>query len=190
MLCRFVESYDLFPLNLDAAHFLPIVPDPQSYVQDAMGSPPRIIKIIEAMHAEMEGADPVVLHDLEHWISCDLSGPGETLPGPPDYCRLLRQLEICGIRFVQGKLVPIDSEAPAEQQDKTELASATGRFQELDPNLLIHHIDESDSTFENGNCGASASEARRFLEGLVHNIATAESAHRNEQIPNYPTLDF
>lgn len=184
---RFVESYDLFPFNRDPAHFSPIIPDPQSYVQNAWVSPPHVIEIIEALHAEIEGSDPVVLHPRQHWISGDLSGPGEAFPGPPAYCRLLRQLEICGIRFVRGKLMPIDSEAPAEQQDKSELASAIRRFQELDPNVIIHHIDESDSTFENGNWGASASEARRFFEGLVHNIATTEAAHRNEQIPNYPT---
>lgn len=76
---------------------------------------------------------------------------------------------------------------PVEQQHMMELAATVQHHPELEPDVLVHHIEESDATFENGNWHPSIGQARCFLEGLIENIAKAESTRRCESIPNLPS---
>ena len=186
----FVKAYDLPPFRLDPQFSQPIVLRPREYVEmvwDGGKNPEGVARIIEALWQEIEGDSPIVLQDRSFYMSSSLPGDETPLRGPPSYVALLRQLHNDGLVFSrEGRLTPLDSEAPSERQDRSELAAFIRQFAEIDPVTIIHHIDESDATFENGNWHASANEARATLEGLVCGIALAEAKHRGESIPNYP----
>lgn len=137
--------------------------------------------VLEAVVEDVRSPSPVVFK--ERWFSA----PGHHPEWPPPLVPCLRQLELEGYTIVGGKVRPTDAEAPAEVRDQTRLAATIRTRKELDPQTLVYHIEQSDSTAQNGNWHPAAGEARSLLEGLCINMAVAISKQRNENIPSFPT---
>lgn len=182
----FVEGYSLPPLK--------VTPDrgglewPEDYLRrilidcrDADEKNRVGCHVVEAIVEDVRSPSPVVFK--ETWFSA----PGHAPDFPPALVPCLWQLELEGYTIEGGKVRPIDAEAPAEVEDKTRLAATIRTRKELDPEMLVYHIEQSDSAAQNGSWHPAAGEARSLLEGLCINMALAISKHRNESIPNFPT---
>lgn len=137
--------------------------------------------VLEAIVEDVRSPTPVVFKEEWDYV------PDHRPVWPPALDPVLRQLELDGFTIVGGKVRPIDAEAPAEVEDKTRLAATIRTRQELDPDTLLYHIEQSDASAQNGNWHPAAGEARSVLDGLCINMAVAISTHRNETIPNFPT---
>lgn len=148
------------------------------------GTQPPIFKVIEALWEELTGPTPALFKKRRIMVV----GPavGESWQFPLESQCFLRQLSAEGYEIRGDRVQPIDPDAPAEFEDKTTLASAIREHSELKPIVLIQHIEESDDSAARGNWHAAAGEARSFFEGLVVNLAKAESARTATPIPNMP----
>ena len=120
------------------------------------------------------------------WVTVASPESGERKEFLRESRRFFRQLNSEGYEIRGGLVQAIDPEAPAEYVDKTALAIALRAHVELDPAVLISHIEESDDNAARGNWHSAAGEARSFIEGLVVGLAKTESTRTNTAIRNLP----
>lgn len=180
-----IKAFDLVDFPEDMS-FQEIEMEPEQYVQMVAryDDGRNVVALIEAIHKDVTTENAAVFTTTNKITAPGLVRSRPTVPR--SFIGLIRELRNEGFAFRSYKLVPIDSEAPQEFKDKTELAARVRSHAELDPRTLIYHMDQSDSTMDNGDGKSAASAARHFFEGLVINISVCTAQLRKGVPPILP----
>ena len=83
---------------------------------------------------------------------------------------LLASLEIDGYEFVSGRLVPATLKGVSLQAEENHLIHLIRTIGPPNLEAILHHHDQADETFVNGNWGSASSETRNFFIAVLRGL--------------------
>lgn len=100
-----------------------------------------------------------------------------------DIRRLLSSLELDGFRYVNHKVIAIESQVVEIEEIKSDMVEKIKSNPELNHPVLMEHLGDCENSYLNGSWKNSISNARHFMEELLLDIAKAGAEALGEKPP-------